>query len=352
MKEKCFNILIFFVLLLLNYILSTEGLIKYILSFIILIVLALKSRVEIRNKFCFFAPNITYIVIGLIFCILNGFYSLYYLKFILLLLLPFILSILLYSIFKNNLNRIINIQLYALLFLYIVIERMPGESQYSFTFGMLIIYLLYNNSLSKKKKIILSSTILLLLLVFTGKRLATILTILIIFLAFAFKNFKLVNKKQCTTILILLSAFSMLYIYGCSHGLYDYLVSHFGVLVSGREYLYNLFSPYYSFDWKYLGKGIGWTYEKISLLNIKGAGNLHNDLLMTYIDLGFFGYIIWIFSFNKWFKNVKNTKSYIPILIIIIYTVGNYMTDNIMIYVNYWLTTYLLLFSYSVSDDV
>ena len=346
------NIIIFVFLVMLNYILSTPGMLKYVISFGILLIFSIKNKVNYISKIKFFTPNIIYIVLGLFLCLINYHFSSYILKTSLLLIIPFVFSVIISSIFKKNINSLINMQFLALLFLYTVIERFPGESQYAFTFGLFVIFFICKKDFSKKYRFISVILLLILMLVFTGKRLAALLSILSIFLIVFFNKFKFNSIKKGKMILTILCILSLAYIYACGNGLFDLIKMRYGVLVSGREYLYNLFSNYYSFNPLYFGKGIGWTFEKISSFNIRGAGNLHNDLLMTYIDLGFFGYIFWLMSFSKWFStNNKKGKLCIPIIVIIIYTIGNYMTDNIMIYINYWLTAYLMLFSFYEDND-
>lgn len=342
------NIIVFVFLVMLNYILSTSGMLKYVVSFGILLVFSIKNKVDYISKIKFFAPNIIYIVLGLFLCIINFHFSSYMLKTSLLLIIPFVFSVIISSIFKKDINSLINMQFLALLFLYTVIERFPGESQYAFTFGLFIIFFTCKKDFSKKYRFIAVLLLIILMLVFTGKRLAALLSLFSIFLIVFFYKFKLNNVKKGKLILAIICILALGYIYACGNGLFDYIKVHYGVLVSGREYLYSLFSNYYSFNPLYFGKGIGWTFEKISSFNLSGAGNLHNDLLMTYIDLGFLGYVLWLTSFSKWFS-VKDKKSKIcvPIVILMIYTIGNYMTDNIMIYINYWLTAYLMLFSFT-----
>ena len=349
-RAKSLDIVALLFLILLNYIMSNPGSIKYILCFILLLTFSIKHNLSFNGKIRYFIPNIAYMIFGFFLSIINNHLTLFSLKLSLLFIIPFIFAVLLTSIFKENVSKLVELQFYSLLFLYLIIERAPGESQLAFTFGLYVIYFFCSKSKTKKQKIFIVSLLLLIMIFFTGKRLAVFLSFLIILIIPCFKLLKIDKQKHGKRIIYILCFLSLIYIYGCHEGLYDYLKLNYGILVSGREYIYNLFKKYYNLDWRYIGKGIGWTFEKITSFNLIGAGNLHNDLLMTYIDLGLIGYIIWFISFNNWINNKKNSRLCIPILMIIIYTIGNYMTDNIMIYINYWLTAYLMLFSYSENE--
>ena len=69
-----------------------------------------------------------------------------------------------------------------------------------------------------------------------------------------------------------------------------------GIDTSGRAFVYSHVNTYYDFSPLFPGRGIGFlTYqlnEEVSL----GVQAVHNDFLQFYIDLGFFGYILWLLS--------------------------------------------------------
>ena len=69
------NIIIFVFLVMLNYILSTPGMLKYVISFGILLIFSIKNKVNYISKIKFFTPNIIYIVLGLFLCLINYHFS-------------------------------------------------------------------------------------------------------------------------------------------------------------------------------------------------------------------------------------------------------------------------------------
>ncbi len=69
-----------------------------------------------------------------------------------------------------------------------------------------------------------------------------------------------------------------------------------GVETSGRNEVYEAVSPYYEFAPSFVGKGIGFlTYQLNEVIHV-GVTAVHNDFLQFFIDLGFFGYILWLIA--------------------------------------------------------
>lgn len=83
----------------------------------------------------------------------------------------------------------------------------------------------------------------------------------------------------------------LLYVAVISMGLLDYIQGQLGIDVMGREHLLEIIRNYYHFGPGYFGYGTGFTIELI--YDIRGTG-LHNDILMLYIDLGFWGFLVWM----------------------------------------------------------
>lgn len=83
----------------------------------------------------------------------------------------------------------------------------------------------------------------------------------------------------------------LLYVAMISMGLLDYIQGQLGIDVMGRDHLLEIIRKYYHFGPGYFGYGTGFTIELI--YDIRGTG-LHNDILMLYIDLGFWGFLVWM----------------------------------------------------------
>lgn len=116
-----------------------------------------------------------------------------------------------------------------------------------------------------------------------------------------------------------------------------------GVETSGRDVIYKAVDPYYEFSPEFLGHGIGFLTYQLSENMAVGVSAVHNDFLQYYIDLGFFGYLIWLISMTvgrvAWFGRKGRVSSAILTFSLLIYLVIASMTDNT---VNYPLLTGVL----------
>ena len=74
------------------------------------------------------------------------------------------------------------------------------------------------------------------------------------------------------------------------------LLEKAGIDTSGRVQIYNAVDKFYEFSPEFLGNGIGFlTYQLSTNMNV-GVSSVHNDFLQYFIDLGFWGYILWLVS--------------------------------------------------------
>ncbi len=74
------------------------------------------------------------------------------------------------------------------------------------------------------------------------------------------------------------------------------LLEKAGIDTSGRVDIYHAVDKFYDFTPGFLGNGIGFlTYQLSTNMNV-GVSSVHNDFLQYFIDLGFWGYILWIVS--------------------------------------------------------
>lgn len=96
----------------------------------------------------------------------------------------------------------------------------------------------------------------------------------------------------------MLAAF--LYIPLIRSGLFERLVDALGINTSSRTRIYAYYQQYYEFSPSYLGRGLGWVWRLMSQAERFNAGlesvNVHCDYVRFYIELGFWGYLIWILS--------------------------------------------------------
>ena len=114
------------------------------------------------------------------------------------------------------------------------------------------------------------------------------------------------------------------------------LLEEAGINTSGRVGMYEAVDKFYEFNPGFLGNGIGFlTYQLNTSMHI-GVASIHNDFLQHFIDLGFWGYIIWLVSITLvrvlYFGRRDNTDNAIITFMLTLYLVIVSSTDNTMNY--------------------
>ena len=114
------------------------------------------------------------------------------------------------------------------------------------------------------------------------------------------------------------------------------LLEQVGINTSGRVEIYNAVDEFYEFSPEFLGNGIGFlTYQLNTFMNV-GVASVHNDFLQHFIDLGFWGYILWLVSMTLvrvWYFGRKgNIDNTIITFMLTVYLIVVSSTDNTMNY--------------------
>ncbi|MBQ8759163.1 MAG: hypothetical protein IJZ20_05670, partial [Clostridia bacterium] len=114
------------------------------------------------------------------------------------------------------------------------------------------------------------------------------------------------------------------------------LLEKAGINTSGRVEIYDAVDEFYEFSPEFLGNGIGFlTYQLNTFMNV-GVASVHNDFLQHFIDLGFWGYIIWLVSMTLvrilYFGRQGNVENAIITFILTLYLIIVSTTDNTMNY--------------------
>ena len=116
-----------------------------------------------------------------------------------------------------------------------------------------------------------------------------------------------------------------------------------GIDTSGRVEIYDEVDKYYEFSPEFLGNGIGFLTYKLSTTDNLEVVAVHNDFLQYFVDLGFWGYILWLASMTVvrvWrFGGKGYTDNAIITFALSVYLVIVSSTDNT---VNYPLLTTVL----------
>lgn len=129
------------------------------------------------------------------------------------------------------------------------------------------------------------------------------------------------------------------YVYLIKSNIFVTVLQECGVNLMSREGLYEFIGDQYEFSPFFMGRGFGFVEEYlvyVKTLGLKYAGSslehIHNDLLLYYIEEGFWGYLIWL-GMNCiwypiwWYKN-GNSKLCLIYTIFNVYNLITFTTDN------------------------
>lgn len=207
----------------------------------------------------------------------------------------------------------------------------------AFCLGAYLIYMLYK----PKKSIVYFVLLFLSLFCFLSafKRIAMIAIAIALVLGYLLKFIARYNKKTAGRLVTILSVFMMLLLMGYIALIKMdafALLEKAGIETSGRDEIYNAVDEFYEFSPDFLGNGIGFlTYQLNTFMNV-GVASVHNDFLQHFIDLGFWGYILWLVAMilvRVWYFGRKgNVENAIITFILTVYLVVISSTDNTMNY--------------------
>lgn len=92
------------------------------------------------------------------------------------------------------------------------------------------------------------------------------------------------------------------YVFLCSRGLFHWLEAA-GINTNSRVQVMDFFRPYYEMNPGFLGRGAGFVSGMMAsgevIVDVNGYifGDIHNDFLRQYIELGAFGFCVWLWVF-------------------------------------------------------
>lgn len=213
-------------------------------------------------------------------------------------------------------------------------------SETTFTFGLFIIFFVVDGLKKNIKYLIIS-----LFFFYTGfKRIGWFGVMLSIILFYLVKNLK---DKQMTlivkTVLYGFVVFGFAYVIFVRSGAFVALMNELEIDMMGRQNLYQYIEDFYTIDPLFVGHG----FESIRTI-LASAGDLkvndtyiskltalHNDYLAMYIQMGFFGFLLW--EYYKFVDTPKfclkfGKKAFLSMAMANIYMGMTYMTDNSAMY--------------------
>lgn len=207
----------------------------------------------------------------------------------------------------------------------------------AFCLGAYLIYMLYK----PKKNIVYFILLFLTLFCFLSafKRIAIIAIVIALVFGYVLKIIAHYNKKTASRLITFFTFLVILLLIGyialIKLGAFEFLEKA-GINTSGRVEIYNAVDEFYEFSPAFLGNGIGFlTYQLNTFMNV-GVASVHNDFLQHFIDLGFWGYIIWLISMTLvrvgYFGRRGNVDNAIVTFMLTLYLVIVSSTDNTMNY--------------------
>ena len=207
----------------------------------------------------------------------------------------------------------------------------------AFCIGAYLIYMLFK----PRKNIIYFILLFLSLFCFLSafKRIAVIAIFISLVFGYLLKFIARYNKKTASRLVtfftIVIIVLLICYIALIKGDAFAFLEKA-GINTSGRVEIYNAVDDFYEFSPEFLGNGIGFlTYQLNTFMNV-GVASVHNDFLQHFIDLGFWGYIIWLLSMTLvrilYFGRKGKTENAIITFILTLYLIIVSTTDNTMNY--------------------
>ena len=207
----------------------------------------------------------------------------------------------------------------------------------AFCLGAYLIYMLFK----PRKNIVYFILLFLSLFCFLSafKRIGIIAIVIALAFGYLLKFIARYNKKTAIRLVVFFTIFVIIvlicYIALIKGNAFE-LLEEAGINTSGRVEIYNAVDDFYEFSPGFLGNGIGFlTYQLNAFMNV-GVASVHNDFLQHFIDLGFWGYIIWLVSMTLvrvlYFGRKGNVENAIITFMLIIYLIIVSSTDNTMNY--------------------
>ena len=167
------------------------------------------------------------------------------------------------------------------------------------------------------------------------KRIGIIAIVLSLAIGWILKIIAKFNKQTairlCKFISIALVFVLIGYVFIIKMGVFS-LLEEAGIDTTGRDEIYSAVDKFYEFSPEFLGNGIGFLSYQLTTNMKVGVLAVHNDFLQYFIDLGFFGYILWLitmtFSRVSYFGSKGNLDGAVITLALTIYLVISSSTDN------------------------
>ena len=339
----------------LYYWMNESGTVKYILAIALsalFLFLGRKKKWSLEALLIVALPAGIYILLGSINALLNTCIPTTAIKEMIYWLVPVLLAFALYTYYGADMVRIVDIQFAASVIVYFrvyywsIFRYWEMESVFAFVFGAFVIYYLY------KKRWIMGflSAVLVYMCVKRIAILAVAAAVAVLVVVFAAKK----SKAVVLTLWGMFVSGIYYYLYLLDSGVLKKVLYSFGNHANGRFTMYDRFREMYDVSVLYLGKGLGYVVDILESWNIPTYGNLHNDLLKFYIELGFWGLLLFLISYGVIFHLTEKKFGASQMCLLFVMTIHSmmlYMTDNVSIYMLYLVPVYSIFFAILNSDN-
>lgn len=174
---------------------------------------------------------------------------------------------------------------------------------YAHGMGIFLIYLIFTMRTNRKNVWFLIPTLLCFLSGLKRSAMLALAVCALVALLCCFLREKSVRKIFVLSG-VLMIALGFCYIWMLSGGKVNELFARFEINSMGREEIYTAIRDFYSFSITYIGKGLGYISYNVGsgLINVGNSsrGDIHNDFLRQYIELGMVGFFVWLYLFFYW----------------------------------------------------
>lgn len=217
--------------------------------------------------------------------------------------------------------------------------------------GLGIFLMYYTWTLKKDSRSILLFAAALLCFSFSLKRIVVISIIIGLLIGLCFH--KLSFKKRW----ILLIAFEVALFLGAyayllliKQGYYVTVMNSLGINTMSRDAIYTYYADFFELSPDYFGRGLRFIFthsnETTDVIEasknvVIAVQNAHNEYITYFIELGFFGFIFWLWS-NSWIKlnGIRRRYGWEAMtftMMVVVYCFITYLTDNTYFYysINY-----------------
>ena len=295
---------------------------------------------------CVGLPATAYVVMGALSTLVNASAQMMTVKILMYTLVPLLLAFSMYTFYGEDMKQLIDVQFVGCILAYALfdaptfIKIFRWESVFAFSFGLFALYYAY----TKKWKVFVVAV---LFMLFAEKRIAILAmaaALLVMGVLWIFRQ----SKKLAMILWGLVGGAVYLYIYLIYSGIIEAFCWGANINTNGRVVLFARMAQEAQFSVLFPGKGLGVVEQLLEHWNILTYVNLHNDLLKFYVELGFIGLFVYLLSYGIMFHLAE--KKFDPskmsfLLVLSVYTIMMFTTDNVSIYMLYLVPLYSIFFA-------